>query len=47
MSCLKIDGITYELDGQMLIKNVSFSIDKGEFVTITGSSGSGKSTLLH
>lgn len=46
MSCLKIDGITYELDGQTLIKNVSFSIDKGEFVTITGSSGSGKSTLL-
>ena len=46
MSCLKIDGITYELDGQTLIKNVSFSIDKGEFVTIIGSSGSGKSTLL-
>jgi len=27
--------------------NVSFSISKGEFITITGPSGSGKSTLLH
>lgn len=29
------------------VNNMSFSINKGEFVSIVGSSGSGKSTLLH
>ena len=36
---------TYEDTGVRALENVSFSIDKGEFVFLVGPSGAGKSTL--
>ncbi|WKZ23894.1 MAG: ATP-binding cassette domain-containing protein [Candidatus Dojkabacteria bacterium] len=38
----------YQLGGAVLpvLKNVSFTLDRGEFVFLTGASGSGKTTLI-
>jgi ABC-type lipoprotein export system ATPase subunit len=40
---------TYKVGDQSVhaLKNISLSIEKGEFLVIVGPSGSGKSTLLH
>lgn len=43
---IKVDHLNIASDQQRIIQNLSFEIQKGEFVSITGPSGSGKSTVL-
>ncbi|WP_408057228.1 ABC transporter ATP-binding protein [Veronia nyctiphanis] len=43
---LELEGLTFSFDGEKnALENISFSVKKGEFVSILGKNGSGKSTI--
>lgn len=46
MPILEFKDVSFSSDGKDILKNLSFAIDEGDYVSIIGPSGSGKSTLL-
>ena len=46
MSILQIENIKKSFGNNEVLKDISFSLEKGEVLSIIGSSGSGKTTLL-
>lgn len=46
MSILNVEGLSKTFGKNEVLKDISFSLEKGEVLSIIGSSGSGKTTLL-
>ena len=46
MAILEVEHICKSFNNTEVLKDISFSLDKGQVVSIIGSSGSGKTTLL-
>jgi zinc transport system ATP-binding protein len=43
---IHVNNLSFSFDAQTILKDVSFSVSKGEFVGIIGPNGGGKTTLL-
>lgn len=46
MALLTCDKLSVGYDGKMVADNISFCVEKGDFICVVGENGSGKSTLI-
>ena len=43
---IELADVCVEFDGRSVLKDINFSINKNDFIAITGPNGGGKTTLL-
>lgn len=43
---IALDGIGFRGSGKIILENINLSVDRGDFIAITGPNGGGKTTLL-
>jgi zinc transport system ATP-binding protein len=46
LQIVNIDNVSYEYNSSLVLQNISFIVDKGDFVGIIGPNGAGKTTLF-
>ena len=45
MPLIKCENVSIGYEGQTVVKDLNFAIEKGDYLCIVGENGSGKSTL--
>ena len=45
-AAIVIESLDFGYTSELVLKDISFSVEKGQFMSIIGPNGSGKSTLL-
>lgn len=46
MRYIDVENLTFYYDKELVLENISYHVDSGEFVTLTGENGAAKSTLI-
>ena len=46
MALIRLNNATVSYEGDLAAENVSFSVEKGDYLVILGENGSGKSTVM-
>lgn len=47
MPIVQVENLNYKINGIEILKNISFSINRGDYLAIVGPNGGGKSTLVN
>lgn len=46
MSLLTCENVTFAYEGRTVLRNISFNVEKGDYLAVVGENGAGKTTLI-